>query len=383
MTIIIFLIILAVLVLSHELGHFSVAKFFGIRVDEFGFGFPPKIFSWKKGETIYYINLLPLGGFVKIFGEDPTSDVLDKDHKDAERSLCHKPRHIQAAVIFAGVLFNLILAWLVMSLGFIYGLPVPEGFSKLGPDPASSKLIVTGILKGAPAEEGGLKPGVNLVYLATKEDSIQSLNIDSVEKFITSHEGQEIFVGYKEPANSGVLISVGMGPLDYGQETKTAVVIPKKGIIGDKPGIGISMDMIGILKLPFFEAIYAGGVAVYALFQSTISGLFHYIIGFFTGTSTAGSVSGPIGLIGIVGDAARFGIAYILALVALISVNLAVLNLVPFPALDGGRLFFLLIESIIRKPLNPKVVNVLNIAGFLFLLVLMLVVTYGDILKLI
>ncbi|MBI3632492.1 MAG: site-2 protease family protein [Candidatus Vogelbacteria bacterium] len=383
MTIVIFLIILAVLILSHEFGHFLVAKFFGIRVDEFGFGFPPRILSLKNGETVYSINLLPLGGFVKIFGEDPIIEVLDKNHKDADRSLYRKPRYIQAAVVVAGVFFNLILAWLAMSFGFMAGLPLPEGFSTFGPDSATSKLLVTEVLPASPAQIAGLKPGENLVYLATKDSSVQNLSSGSVQRFIVAHGSEQIFVGYKEPIDSGLLVGIGMGPLDYRAETKVAIVTPKRGVVGDRPGIGISMDSVGIVKLPFFEAFHAGLLAVYSLFTSTASGLFRFILGFFVGTSLSASVSGPIGLIGVVGDAARFGIGYLLALTALISTNLAVLNLVPFPALDGGRLLFLLIESIIRRPLHPKIVNALNIAGFLFLLGLMMWVTYGDIRSLI
>lgn len=382
MAILIFIIILAVLVLSHEFGHFITAKFFGIRVDEFGFGFPPKIFSFKRGETVYSINLLPFGGFVKIFGEDPSGEALDKEHKDFKRSLYYKPRYIQALVVVAGVVFNLILGWVMLSGGFMAGLPVPAGFTSLGPSPEESKLLITGVLKDSPAELAGLRPGYNIIFLATKDSSIQNVTPEEVSNYIASHSGENIYVGYKTPVKSGALVDVGLGPLDYNSDMETAVVTPVAGVIDGRSGIGISMDSVGLLKLPFFEALYAGLLGVYSLFVGTISGLFNLIVGFFVGQSLTASVSGPIGLIGIVGDAVSFGFAYILALTALISVNLAVLNLVPFPALDGGRLFFLLIESIIRKPLNPKVVNTLNISGFLILLGLMFVVTVGDVLKL-
>ncbi len=382
MVVLIFIIILAVLVLSHELGHFSVAKLFGIRVDEFGFGFPPKIFSFRYGETLYSINLLPFGGFVKIFGEDPTNEIINREHKDYKRSLYHKPRYVQASVIVAGVFFNLILGWVMLSGGFMAGLPVPSGFTSLGPKPEDSKLVITGIIKGSPAELAGLKAGYSITYLATDNSSLKNMNPEEVSKFIASNAFKEIYIGYKVPAKTSMLVDIGLGPLDYGEGTKTIVVVPKTGVIGDKPGIGISMDLIGILKLPFFHALYAGALGAYSIFVSIASGLFHFVIGFFAGESSTASVSGPIGLIGIVGEATNFGLAYILALTALISLNLAVLNLVPFPALDGGRLLFLLIESVIRRPLNQKVVNALNVSGFLFLLGLMLFVTYSDILRL-
>lgn len=383
MSILLFIIILAVLVLSHELGHFLVAKLFGIRVDEFGFGFPPKIFSWKYGETVYSINLLPLGGFVKIFGEDPTQEVLDTEHEDSKRCLYNKPRYIQAAVIGAGVLFNLILGWITLSAGFIAGLPVPVGFTDLGPRPEDSKLLITGVLKDSPAETAGLRSGYNIVYLAAKGSELKDLSPEKVSDFISTHGGQEIYVKYKVPTKTNLLVDIGLGPLDYGQDIRSASVIPKVGVIGARPGIGISMDLVGLLKLPFLDALHAGYLGVSALFMSTVRGLIHFVAGLFTGGSSVVSVSGPVGLIGIVGDAMGFGFAYLLALVTFISVNLAALNLAPFPALDGGRLFFLLIESIIRKPLNSKIVNALNIGGFIFLLGVMFVVTVGDIFKLV
>ena len=383
MTILIFIIILAVLVLSHELGHFLVAKFFGIRVDEFGFGFPPRILSWKYGETTYSLNLLPFGGFVKIFGEDPAEEVFDTGHKDYKRSLYNKPRYVQAAVVVAGVFFNLILGWIMLSGGFMKGLPVPAGFTTLGPKPEYSKLLVTGVMKGSPAEISGLKPNYNIVFLSTKTSSLQNMDPKKVAEFIYKNGGREVFIGYKIPVEAGILSNIGLGPIDYMAETKTVIVVPKAGVINGRPGIGISMDLVGILKLPILQALYAGAIGTYSLFVSTISGLYHFVFGFFTGGSVGVSVSGPIGLIGVVGSAAHFGLAYLLALTAIISINLSALNLVPFPALDGGRLLFLLIESFKKKPLNPKVVNALNIAGFLFLLGLMLYVTYGDISNLI
>ncbi len=382
MVILIFIIILAVLILSHELGHFSAAKFFGIRVDEFGFGFPPKIFSFKKGETVYSINLLPLGGFVKIFGEDATDEIIKNKPEDFKRSLYHKPRYIQMVVVVAGVVFNIILAWLALSLGFMNGLPVPADFAPLGSKVQDVKLLITEVLPGSPAELAGLLPGDNILSLTNGGNSILVISPSDVSNFIASHNGEKIFVGYKIPVKRGALVNIGLGPLDYGAEIKTAEVTPRQGVIGNQPGIGIAMDQVGILKLPFFTSLYAGLIGTSSLFVSTALGLFNFIVGFFAGQSSAASVSGPIGLIGIVGSAAQSGFSYILALVALISVNLAVLNLVPFPALDGGRLFFLLIESVMRRPLNVKVVNSLNIVGFFFLLGLMLVVTYGDILKL-
>ena len=176
---------------------------------------------------------------------------------------------------------------------------------------------------------------------------------------------------------------MGLSLLDYNEDIKTTAVVPTLGVVEGRPGIGIAMDQVGILRLSFFKAVYAGLIGTGALLFATVSGLLHFIFGLFDGASVTASVSGPIGLIGIIASATEFGLPYLLALVAFISVNLAVLNLVPVPALDGWRLLFLLVESVIRRPLNPKIVNALNVSGFVFLLLLMLLVTYGDIIKLI
>src|ERR1035437_1339885 len=173
MNILIFIIILLVLVLVHEFGHFFTAKKFGIRVDEFGFGFPPKLFSFKKGETEYSFNLLPLGGFVKIFGEDmDEADLvevgfLDKkeipEKVDLARSLISKPKYQQALVMFAGIFANFLLAWLLFSVGFISGLPTSVGSEPAGYSATNVHLVLVSVLAKSPAEIGGLKSGDKIV----------------------------------------------------------------------------------------------------------------------------------------------------------------------------------------------------------------------------
>src|SRR3989338_10680166 len=153
MTIVIFLLILAILILSHEFGHFIVAKKSWIRVDEFGLGFPPKLFGWRSGETEYSINILPLGGFVKIFGENPDEESISGH--DAGRSLIAKPKHIQAAVLVAGVACNLILAWLLISVGFMIGLPTPVDQIVANDKSTTAHLLITTIAPGSLASATG------------------------------------------------------------------------------------------------------------------------------------------------------------------------------------------------------------------------------------
>src|SRR5882757_7922376 len=165
MFILFFILILVVLIIVHEFGHFIVAKLFKIRVDEFGIFFPPRLFAIKRGETEYSFNSLPLGGFVKIFGEN-----YDEGHGNA-RSFVSKPRYVQAAVIVAGIVFNLIFAWLVLSAGYMAGLPTPvdhQGFGAV----QNVEVLVTGVLPGSPAEKAGLVAGDKIQKVQTANDSL-------------------------------------------------------------------------------------------------------------------------------------------------------------------------------------------------------------------
>jgi regulator of sigma E protease len=258
MSIIIFLIMLSVLVVVHEAGHMFVAKYFGIRVDEFGLGFPPrlkKLFRWRN--TDFTLNWLPFGGFVKIFGENPSNKVEEITHD----SFQYKSRGVQASVLVAGVVANLVFAWILFSLVLMLGIEGEAGFVK--------------------------------------------------HSFLGS-----IYHGLLTTGKVGWLI------------------------------------------------IQSLGVFIFQGLQ---------------GNANLAEIIGPIGLVGFVGEAARDGLSYVLYFTALISLNLSIVNLLPFPALDGGRLLFVIVESIRRKATSPKVFNLVNGVGFVLLLILMLVVTLRDI----
>ncbi len=372
MSIIIFIIILAVLVLSHEFGHFIVAKKSGIRVDEFGLGFPPRAYSIKKGETVYSLNWIPFGGFVKIFGEDP--DDTSVSGPDSSRSIVNKNRWIQAAVLVAGVTFNIILAWLLLSVGYMSGLPSSTELAPKGVTVEQSRLLITSVLVGSPAEKAGIKATDQVLYLDDGKVRIDQPELKVIQDFFAGHGGKEIKVGVSRSANP-----FGSIPGDK-LELK---VTPIEGIVAGKAGVGVSLDKIGIVSLPVHLALWEGAKLTYNLTRETILAFGHLIKGIFgPGKSALGSVIGPIGLVGLVGDARGLGLAYLLSFTAFISINLAVINLVPFPALDGGRLLFLALEGIRRKRFNPKVINMVNAIGFFILIGLMLAVTYGDIVRL-
>lgn len=365
MSVVIFLIILAVLILVHEFGHFIVAKKSGIRVDEFGLGFPPKIYAKKFGSTLYTLNAIPFGGFVKIFGEDSHGEELSEGDKKV--SFVHKSKWIQSAVLVAGVTFNIIFAWLLISLSFAIGIPSPVDNTSVGTvrDP---HLVITEVLQDSPAQKVGLKSGDYITSISSGATRLE-------EKDLTPGSAQNII---SKTSSKTIDISYVRGK----DAVKTVSVEPNTEIVNGKRAIGIAMDEMGTLKVPVHLALIEGAKTTYLLTKATAVGLISFLWNALLFKSDFSQVSGPIGIAGVVGEAAKLGFTYILSLTALISINLAVINLLPFPALDGGRLLFVIIEGIRRKPISPRFVRNANFIGFALLLVLMVVVSTHDIFKL-
>lgn len=362
MSVIIFLVILSILVFVHEFGHYIVAKKNGIRVDEFAIGFPPRIFSWKRGETKYSLNLIPIGGYVKIFGENPDEESMTGP--DSSRSFVNKPKRIQTAVLSAGIAFNILFAWLLITFGFVFGLPAPAGDY-----PAeyihNRSLVVLAVVPDSPAAAAGLTSGDTIASVVAGEDVLTSLEPTEFSDFINEHDGEEISM-----------------ELVRGEETRTISVIPESGVVSERAAIGVSIDTVGTLKLPFLQALVQGVKTTWNLIVQTVVGLATFLFDAVSGRGDFSQVSGPVGIAGIVGGTAQLGLMYLISLTAFISINLAIINLIPFPALDGGRILFVFIEKIKGSAINPNVANTLNAIGFLLLLLLMVVVTWNDVAKL-
>jgi len=371
MSIIIFIVILLVLVLVHEFGHFFTAKKFGIRVDEFGFGFPPKLFSIKRGETEYSFNALPFGGFVKIFGENPDDpprlalgeageNITDPDE---DRKFFHKAKWKQAIILFAGVFANFLLAWFLFSIGFMSGLPTSISNEIKNYSVKDVHLVVISVLPDSPAALAGLKSGDKIIYIEKDGQATDYISPATVQSMVAP--GDKIEIGYirgKDPTYNMIEIT----PKDE----------------NGKFMIGISMDQIGTTKLPVLLAFREGLSLTTSITKGTVVGLYTLIKEALMGKGSLNAVTGPVGMVGIVGDAYQFGFVYLLSFSALISINLAIINLLPFPALDGGRLFFLLIEKIKGSRMNPKIANTVNAIGFGILILLMITVTFHDVIKL-
>ncbi len=364
MSVLLFFIILALLILVHEFGHFIIAKKSGIRVDEFGLGFPPKLFGKKIGETEYTLNLIPFGGFVKIFGETP--DEASLTGTDSARSLVRKPRLIQAAVISGGVLFNVLFAWLLISAGFMVGLPTSVENAPIGARIVDEHLAIIGVEQGSPAAEAGLKPGDRILSLRAGEDALSDPTASAVRDFTAERGAQEIELFIRR-----------------GETVVSARVTPVTGIVEGRTAIGIGMDRVGIVSLPPHRALIHGVEATWSLTVATAGALWGILAGLFEGNARLSDLTGPVGIVGVVGDAAQVGFAYLVSLTALISINLAIINILPIPALDGGRLLFIIVEAITRRPVNTRFANAAHTIGFVLLIGLMLLITYHDIIKLI
>ncbi|PIQ68704.1 MAG: RIP metalloprotease RseP [Candidatus Taylorbacteria bacterium CG11_big_fil_rev_8_21_14_0_20_46_11] len=382
MTTILFLIILSALVFVHELGHFLSAKKSGIRVDEFAIGFPPTLLKKKVGETTYALNLIPFGGYVKIHGENGedtektqtdagTEAIQNAEHGgdterlsvDDDRRFTSKSRWIQALVLVSGVLGNIIFAWLLISIGFLSGVPSSVD-GRYANDVSNPKLTITSTLADTPAGKAGLASGDVILSLANGERVYRGTDADEASVFIGESQG-EIQLEYIR-----------------GKVTKTSAITPIEGIVEGKPAIGVSLDTIGVVRFGIFRAMYEGVLTTWDLFREVTVGLLGFIGQAVTGQASLESVSGPVGIAGLVGEARVLGWVYLLSFTAFISINLAVINLLPIPALDGGRLLFLAIEGIIRRPIPAKFTRIVNSTGFILLLLFMAFITYRDIVKL-
>mgnify|MGYP001566875578 CR=1 FL=1 len=387
-TVIIFLIVLAVLIFVHELGHFLTAKSFGIRVDAFAVGFGPKLISWKRGETVYSLRLIPFGGYVKIFGENPDEESLSGP--DSGRSIVNKSRWKQAIVLVAGITFNFIFAWLLYITIFTVGVTATtDGFEQYANQFTNSRIMITQVLAGSPADKANIKVGDIIVSVIPAKAGIQDQTLDSRPR---SGRGQafrgndsagsnDTVENIQQYINSKGGNTIGIR-LIRNNESRNINVIPIQGLVKDKYAIGIAMQYVADLKLPFFTAIYEGLHYTVIMIKDTAVGLYTFFANIFQGTANFSDVAGPIGIAGIIGNAAELGFTYLLMITAVISINLGIINLIPFPALDGGRILFVAIEGIIRRRIPEKFSNMVNTIGFTLLMALMILVTYKDIAKL-
>lgn len=352
-----FLVVLSVLVLIHEFGHFITAKKFGIKVEEFGFGFPPRMLGIKRGETIYSINWLPIGGFVKLYGEDDAGGgsvrkKMEVPKTDLNRAFFARPAWQRATIVLAGVVMNFVLAVVIISYLFAGpGVKLP-----------SKNITIDEIAAGSPAAAAGLAPRDEVI-------SVNGQNITSTEKFISITHKSE---------GKPLSLKVMRGGEVMNFEITPRTVVPK----GEGP-LGVAISNVKVLKYPWYQAPFYGTLEAFKFSWMILAGLGDMIVKLATERAAPAGVAGPIGVAILTGEAVSYGPVAILWFVALLSLNLAVVNVLPIPALDGGRLFFIMVELITRKKVPQKYETMSHAVGLVVLLALILLITGFDIFRII
>ncbi len=355
MTIVIFLIILAVLILVHEFGHFLAAKRNGVLVEEFGIGFPPRLFGIKKGETLYSINLLPIGGFVKVYGEE--YHEADKKKKQFEklkkRGFVYKKPWQKALIIIAGILGNFILAWILISYLLTQGVPQP-----------TNKVTVQQVTPGSPAQRAGLEPKDEVKRVVADQKTIKVTTPSDLINISTRQAGEKITLVI----------------LRNNQEIRVDIV-PRKNPPKDQGPLGIAVSAFEEKQYSWLEAPFVGLAQTVDITRRIVVELGRIVGQIVTLQKPQVDVSGPIGIARFTGQAVRFGTNAVIELTALLSLNLAVINILPFPALDGGRLMFVVYEWISRRRVNKNVERYTNLVGIIILLSLAVIISINDIIK--
>ena len=327
--------VFGLLIFVHELGHFVTAKLVRMRVDEFAIGFGTKLFSHRRGETLYSLRAIPLGGFNKIAGMDP-------EEAQDERSFCAKPVWARMLVIMAGSTMNFLLPIILFLLVFVsYGIETP-----------SDKTIIGGILPDKPAMAAGLLAGDKII-------TVNGMDMNNWKQFVAAVQ-----------SNAGNRLTI---VVDRKGETRSIQVIPELDQRGTRGIIGVTPEIV-LYRPGMLESIGMAVNHTYTIGASMLTGIGQMITG-----KIAADVSGPIGVAQMAGEMAEKGWKELLVFTAFLSINLGLINLLPVPVLDGGHMVTLAIEGIRGKPLNKNSLQYVQMIGFALLMMLFVFATFKDI----
>ncbi|MBT4209933.1 MAG: PDZ domain-containing protein [Candidatus Komeilibacteria bacterium] len=349
--VIIFIIILGVLILVHELGHFVSAIKLGVDVEEFAIGFPPKIVSWVRKGVKYSINWIPMGGFVKITGEQG-------EGQDDPRSFVNQPAWKKLIIISAGVFMNFVLAFVLLSIVFMAGFPQELTEDTIGKEIKDKNVVILQIAKDSPADKAGLDVGDKIL-------EVNGQAFDNYEDVYTQLEflrGEDIALAVRKGDNQEETYNLKHEILEEGGELM----------------IGVGITETGIIEYGFFGSIVQGFKVTIAMIVGIVAALYNLVKDLITEGNLASGFGGPVAVAVVTGQIVKLGFINIVYFAAILSINLGVINFFPFPALDGGRALFILLEAITRKKLNEKAEAWIHNSGFIILVAILVAVTLRD-----
>jgi len=358
-TIIIAFVSLIGLMILHEFGHFVVAKRFGVKVEEFGIGYPPRLFGKRIGETIYSLNLIPFGGFVRMYGEE-------KDIKDP-RSFTGKPIWQRTLIIIGGVVAFWVIAAILLTIVFGLGAPTAVSDEENG-NLIDPKVQIMAVASNSPAEKTGLKTGDTIVNLKFQILKIKTDKVKEVQEFIEAHKGKEITLS-----------------IQRGKDIFDISLIPRVEPPKDEGAMGVALVRTAIKAYPWYQSPIQGILATGNLTIAIVQGWGRILGSLLKGEGMPSGVkiAGPVKIFIMIGESVRLGLVNFLSFIAMISVAVALFNILPIPALDGGKILFLGIEAVRKKPVSQKIEQNITVAFFMILIALMVLVTIKDITKII
>ena len=340
------------LIVLHELGHFIFAKKFGVKVEEFGIGYPPRLLSKKIGETIYSLNLLPFGAFVKILGEEKR--ITDP------RSFSAQPIKKRVLIVLGGVLSFWIVSAILLSIVMGVGYPAMVEDEEAGV--LNPKVQILNVAPNSPAEKAGLEIADTIKGVLIEGSFVPILKISQFQKIVENYKGKELVL-----------------KIERGKEVFETKVIPRSSPPKNEGPMGIVLARVAIKKWPWYQAPWQGIKTTFNLTMGIIKGIGYTIFRVIKGLPTQAQLVGPIGIFALFSQMSKLGTIYFIQMVALISLYLAIFNLLPIPVLDGGKLLFLGIEAIRKRPISEKWEKNISAFFFILLIILMIIVTIKDI----